>query len=108
MKQIKLEEAEGKALTASALAGENAVLVFGDEFVFIEGKQRHWEDSPTLDEVPFDWHHFSWDLAIRLGLLTQEAIDAHKAEDARLRSRLIEARDREDYRRLKAKFEGTP
>ena len=106
-KQIPLSEAVGLTLTGSvsSYCDDSLVLMFGDVFVCLHA-ERGWEESVDLKECEFDWRDFGVDRSIEAELITQAEIDAYYAKQEQDRAKLVEARERAEFERLRAKYEG--
>jgi hypothetical protein len=93
---------EGRTIVRSRSAGESIQLLLDDGSVYAAEAKPSYEHSAELDETA---ELFAYQLQ-HLGLMTSAEVDAHhageRAESERARLEL----EREQFERLKAKFEG--
>lgn len=106
-RQIRLSEATGFTLTAAEIDEyEGAVLVFGDVYVVLTMKRHDYDDGhDMIDTEPFWLETFGDSIAIKLGLMTQEEIFDYRDKRSREQKAAAEQREREEFERLRAKYE---
>lgn len=105
-KFIDIEAAIGKTLTGVALGGD-ALLVFGDEFTYLDigGYEAGDEEIVAGDLANWSPANFQNNDLIRLGIITEEEIAAYYAKRKARNAAAQERADREIYERLKARFD---
>ena len=97
----KLEEFVGKTIVAAVFEGDSSVWFrFSDGTIGGLQARYHYEDIEI--EIADDPDQ---ETLVKLGLLEQAELDRQRAEAARLRQERITRNEREEYERLKKKFE---
>lgn len=113
MRQISIADAIGKRLTGfETWLRELAVLTFDDgTFAVLEAHQEY-ESAEISAVVPgsprFRLLDISHEVLIRMGVISPEELNEIRAADARAREARIEAAERAQYERLRAKFDPSP
>jgi hypothetical protein len=106
-RHLSLAACVGKALVAHG--GDNVdemvILVFEDAFAVLRA-HRGYEDASIEEEISHDYDDYAFAL-VRLGLLTQEQVDARNEAKEAARLEHIADYERRELERLKAKFEGS-
>lgn len=108
MKQIRLEEAIGKTIKdfGENLGWESIVITFTDDtFIYLQTEADWRNNSKNIEQSEYRISDFSHREAIRLGIVTQEEIEAdQKRRQAQLVKQQEES-ERAQYERLKKKYD---
>lgn len=62
-------------------------------------------DSPYIENMPFDIYETDTEAAVSIGILTKEEVAEMRAERDKRHREMFESQERQQYLRLKAKFE---
>jgi hypothetical protein len=107
--QIQLSEAVGKTLTGYSLDGfqHTLLLMFDEEFVCLTVENGYHDEHATIEHGDLNIADIGASEIVRLGIMSQEEINAMIEARQRAWSDRQRERDRQIYEQLKAKFEPT-
>lgn len=103
----ELTDLVGKTVTAVASQRDEAVIVVGDSYLLLSAESYDSDEEADLEVGgPAMWLNWTAEKLVKAGVLTAEEIQAERQKLIESQGLATERRERVEYERLKAKFEG--